>query len=62
MPGPERRRACVRHVQVALGVSERRACRTLSQPRSTRRRTRRVRDDEAALTEAVVVLVAEYGR
>jgi hypothetical protein len=40
-------------VQAALGVSERRACRTLGQPRSTQRRARRVRDDEAALTEAV---------
>jgi len=60
--GPERRRACVRHVQAALGVSERRACRTLGQPRSTQRRTRSVRDDEAALTEAIVALAAEYGR
>ena len=60
--GPERRRACVRHVQAALGVSERRACRTLGQPRSTQRRVRRVRDDEAALTEAIVALAAEYGR
>ena len=46
----------------ALGVSERRACRTLDQPRSTQRRTRRVRNDEVALTEAVVGLAAEYGR
>jgi putative transposase len=45
-----------------LGVSERRACRTLGQPRSTQRRTRRVRSDEAALTEAIVVLAAAYGR
>jgi putative transposase len=49
-------------VQGALGVSERRACRTLGQPRSTQRRTRRVRGDEAALTEAIVTLAAEYGR
>jgi hypothetical protein len=60
--GPERRRACVRHVQVALGVSERRAFRALGQPRSTQRRTRRVRSDEAALTEAIVASAAEYGR
>ena len=46
----------------ALGVSERRACRTLGQPHSTQRRTRRVRNDEVALTEAVVRLAAEYGR
>jgi transposase InsO family protein len=49
-------------VQGALGVSERRACRTLGQPRSTQRRRRRVREDEAALTEVIVALAAEYGR
>ena len=49
-------------MQGALSVSERRACRTLGQPRSTQRRTRRVRDDEVPLTEAVVDLAAEYGR
>ena len=49
-------------MQGALGVSERRACRTLGQPRSTQRRTRRIRDDEAALTEAIVGLATEYGR
>jgi hypothetical protein len=49
-------------VRGALGASERRACRTLGQPRSTQRRMRRVRDDEAVLTEAIVGLAAEYGR
>ena len=49
-------------MQGALGVSERRACCTLGQPRSTQRRTRRVREDEARLTAAVVGLAAEYGR
>jgi transposase InsO family protein len=49
-------------VQGALGASERRACRTLGQPRSTQRRTRRVRDDEATLTEAIADLAGEYGR
>jgi putative transposase len=52
----------VRHVQAALGVSERRACRTLGQPRSTQRKVRAVSADEAALTEAVVSLATEYGR
>jgi transposase InsO family protein len=52
----------VRHVQSALGVSERRACRTLGQPRSTQRKARVVRSDETALTDAVVLLAAEYGR
>jgi putative transposase len=49
-------------VQGTLGVSERRACRTLGQSRSTQRRVRRVRDDAAALTEAISDLAAEYGR
>lgn len=52
----------MRHVQAVLGVSERRACRTLGQPRSTQRKARIVRSDEAALTKAVVSLAAEYGR
>ncbi|MBL6080208.1 IS3 family transposase [Belnapia sp. T18] len=45
-----------------LDVSERSACRSLGQPHSTERRTRRVRDDEVALTEAILVLAAGYGR
>jgi putative transposase len=49
-------------VQGALGVSERRACRTLGQPRSTQRRLRCVPDDEVALTKAMVALAVEYGR
>jgi len=52
----------VRHVQSVLGVSERRACRTLGQPGSTQRKVWSMRTDEAALTEAVVSLAAEYGR
>ncbi len=52
----------MRHVQAVLGVSERRACSTLGQPRSTQRKARIVRSDEAALTRAVVSLAAEYGR
>ena len=49
-------------MRTVLGVSERRACRTLGQPRSTQRKARVVRSDEAALTEATVALAAEYGR
>jgi hypothetical protein len=52
----------LRHVAGALGVSERRACRAPGQPRSTQRRMRRVRDDEAAPTKATVALAAEHGR
>ena len=46
----------------ALCVSERRACRTLCQHRSTQRRVPEGRFDEAALTDAIVVKAREYGR
>jgi putative transposase len=54
-------------LQRALGVSERRACRTLGQPRSTQRKARSVREDGSThasnpLTEAIIALAAEYGR
>ena len=45
-----------------LGVSERRACRVLGQPRSTQRHHGRPPDDEAALTAAIVRLASMYGR
>ena len=45
-----------------LGVSERRACKTLHQPRSVQRRVPKVRSDEAALTAAIVELATQYGR
>ena len=50
-------RACVN-----LGVSERRACRVLHQPRSTQRRGVPVSDEERRLTEAMVALAVQYGR
>jgi hypothetical protein len=37
-------------------------CRVLGQPRSTQRRRLVVRDDEGALTRAIVDLASEYGR
>ena len=49
-------------MQQTLTVSERRACRVLGQPRSTQRRTLVARDDEDALTRAIVDLASEYGR
>jgi putative transposase len=54
-------------LQRALGVSERRACRTLGQPRSTQRKARSVREDGSThasnpLTEAIIARAAEYGR
>jgi putative transposase len=52
----------VRHLQQQLGISERRACRTIGQPRSTQRKPQRVRDDEARLTTAIIRLASTYGR
>jgi len=50
------------HLQRSLGISERRACRTIGQPRSTQRKPHQVRDDEAALSAAITRLASEYGR
>ncbi len=50
------------HVRSQLTVSERRACALVGQSRTTQRRQRQVRADEAALTEAIVRLVTRYGR
>jgi transposase InsO family protein len=50
------------HLQQRLAISERRACRTIGQPRSTQRKPQLVRDDEAALTAAIIRLASEYGR
>ncbi len=44
------------------GVSERHACRTLGQHRSTQRKPRKGRPDEAALTQAIIKLAEQYGR
>jgi len=52
----------VRHVQQVLSVPERQACRVLGQPRTTQRRVFVQRDDEDALTKAIVGLASEYGR
>jgi putative transposase len=45
-----------------LGISERLACRVLGQHRSTQRKARKGRADEAALTADIVALATEYGR
>ena len=43
-------------------MSERRACRVLSQARTTQRRELRVKDDEEALTGEIVDLASRFGR
>ena len=54
---------CVERAQrVHPEVSERRACRALSQARSTQRRLPGVRDDEEALKADIIVLATRFGR
>ena len=50
------------HVQHRLGVSERRACRVLSQARSTHRHRPVVPDDEPRLVARLIELATLYGR
>jgi transposase InsO family protein len=50
------------HLRQRLGVSERRACRTIGQPRATQRKAHLVRDDKAALSTAIIRLASAYGR
>ncbi|MDC1198942.1 IS3 family transposase, partial [bacterium] len=59
---PSRRRRCIDHVRQTLRVSERRACRTLGQHRSTQRKVPRGRDDEGRLTADIIELARRYGR
>ena len=62
MTSPARCRQLVSHVQAELGISERRACRVLQQPRSTQRYQPVMAADTAALTARVIALASEYGR
>jgi transposase InsO family protein len=45
-----------------MGVSQRRACQVLGQPRSTQRHVRKVPEDEEQLVERIVSLASQYGR
>ena len=58
---PARRREAVVQVRRELGVSERRACRVLKQPRTTQRYVPKPAN-EGTLTERVIELAREYGR
>ncbi|NNF78095.1 MAG: IS3 family transposase [Rhizobiales bacterium] len=59
---PSRRRRCIDHVRQTLGVSERRACRTLEQHRSTQRKVPCGKSDEKQLTDDIIQLARQYGR
>jgi putative transposase len=52
----------VEHAVVQYRVSERHACRLLGQSRTTQRYIPTQRDDEDALTQAVIELAGRYGR
>lgn len=62
MTSPVKRGELVEYVQQRLGVSERRACRVLKQPRSTQRYQRVQAGDEERLTGRIMALASEYGR
>jgi putative transposase len=53
---------CIDHVRQALGISERRACRTLGQRRSTQRKVPCGAPDEERLTEDLIELTRAHGR
>lgn len=58
---PTRREEAVAYVQRSLaGVSERRACRALGQPRSTQRYRRKIKQDEGPLLRAIESLVCQH--
>ena len=59
---PARKREAVTKLQGELGLSERRACRVLSQPRCSQRYEPKPRDDEAALTKRMRELVCRRPR
>ena len=50
------------YVQQKLGVSERRACKVLKQPRSVQRRQSKKSEEEEVLREDIVRLASTYGR
>lgn len=62
MVSPARRREAADHVQEVVGVSERRACKTLGQPRSTQRYRPRIASDEPRLVARMHEIVREHPR
>jgi transposase InsO family protein len=52
----------VTRIRQKYGLSERHACRLVSQPRGTQRYVPTLRADEAALTQAIIALASQYGR
>jgi putative transposase len=59
---PARRQLCIDHVKERLGISERLACRTPGQHRSTQRQRPSGPGDKASLTAGIIELARAYGR
>lgn len=55
-----RRREAACKLQRCFGVSERRACRTLDQPRSSQRYEAKIKEDEPRLIGRIRQLVGEF--
>ena len=62
MVSPTRRREAVAHLQRGHGVSERRACQVVRQPRSTQRYRPRKKDDEVMIVKKMHELVRRHPR
>jgi transposase InsO family protein len=62
MVGPARKREAVAHACQRLNASERRACRTLGQARSSQRYQATHKDEGARLTEAILRIAARETR
>lgn len=62
MIAPDSKRQMITYLTEKLGVSERRACRALDQPRATQRYRKNVAGDEDALRARIIELAREYGR
>jgi putative transposase len=56
------RRQVARHLQETFGVSERRACRVLGQPRSTQRQVPKAKEKERQLVARILELVRRHPR
>ena len=59
---PSRKRAAVEELQRAFSASERRACKALSQPRSSQRYRSKPRGDEPRLVKRMLQLVRRRPR
>jgi putative transposase len=58
----DQRRQAVRQLQETFGVSQRRACRVLGQPRSTQRQTPKTSEEEERLVRRMLELVRQHPR